>query len=147
MSAEKLDRFHYCQISKFWLSKSALLLSDRFWTDLKICLQVFILAKSLQKTCLYIHEKLQRNPSIGRGLKIFVFDKRPKGCDEVKNSMGLLQGPRLMAWTTKSPIRQNHWVPLGCTVVGLSARPCPFNYFQISSIQEFLVSKQDIVYD
>ena len=28
--------------------------------------------------------------------------------------MGLLQGPRLMAWTTKSPIRRNHWVPLGC---------------------------------
>ena len=26
--------------------------------------------------------------------------------------MGLLQGPRLMAWTTKSPI--NHYVPLGC---------------------------------
>ena len=37
-----------------------------------------------------------------------------EGCDEVKNSMGLLQGPRLMAWTTKSPIRGNHWVPLGC---------------------------------
>ena len=28
--------------------------------------------------------------------------------------MGLLQGPRLMAWTSKSPIRGNHWVPLGC---------------------------------
>ena len=28
--------------------------------------------------------------------------------------MGLLQGPRLMAQTTKSPIRRNHWVPLGC---------------------------------
>ena len=28
--------------------------------------------------------------------------------------MGLLQGPRLMARTTKSPIRRNHWVPLGC---------------------------------
>ena len=28
--------------------------------------------------------------------------------------MGLLQGPRLMAWTTKSPIQGNHWVPLGC---------------------------------
>jgi hypothetical protein len=24
--------------------------------------------------------------------------------------MGLLQGPRLMAWTQKSPIRGNHWV-------------------------------------
>ena len=28
--------------------------------------------------------------------------------------MGLLQGPRLMAWTTKSPIWGNHWVLLGC---------------------------------
>ena len=28
--------------------------------------------------------------------------------------MGLPQGPRLMARTTKSPIRRNHWVPLGC---------------------------------
>ena len=44
----------------------------------------------------------------------WIFDKRPQGCDEVKNSMGHLQGPRLMAWTTKSPIRGNHWVPWGC---------------------------------
>ena len=43
-----------------------------------------------------------------------IFDKRPQGCYEVKYSMGLLQGPRLMARTTKSPIRRNHWVPLGC---------------------------------
>jgi hypothetical protein len=28
--------------------------------------------------------------------------------------MGLQQGPRLMACTTKSSIRGNHWVPLGC---------------------------------
>ena len=28
--------------------------------------------------------------------------------------MGLLQGPRLMAQTTKSPIWRNHWVPVGC---------------------------------
>ena len=26
-------------------------------------------------------------------------------------SMGLLQGLKLMAWTTKSLIRGNHWVP------------------------------------
>ena len=43
-----------------------------------------------------------------------IFDKRPQGCHEVKNSMGLLQGPRLMAWTTKSSILENHWVPWGC---------------------------------
>ena len=28
--------------------------------------------------------------------------------------MGHLQGPRLMACTTKSQIRENHWVPSGC---------------------------------
>ena len=27
--------------------------------------------------------------------------------------VGLLLGPRLMAWTTKSPIWVNHWVTLG----------------------------------
>jgi hypothetical protein len=26
----------------------------------------------------------------------------------------ILQGPRLMTWTTKSPIQGNQWVPLGC---------------------------------
>ena len=67
---EKLNRFYYCQISKFGFFKSALLLLDRFWTNLKICLQFFLL-KSLQKTCLYIHWKLQRNPSAGKGLNFF----------------------------------------------------------------------------
>ena len=43
-----------------------------------------------------------------------IFDKRPQGCHEVKNSMGILQGPRLMAWTTKRPILENQWVPWGC---------------------------------
>ena len=52
-----------------------------------------------------------------KGLKIFHFDKSPQGWDEVKNSIGLLQGPRLMAWTTKSPIQRNHWVPLGCRAI------------------------------
>ena len=31
------------------------------------------LAKSLQKSCLYVHEKLQRNPSVGSCLKFFIF--------------------------------------------------------------------------
>ena len=77
---------------------------------------IFYMSKSVfgtnhnKKTCLYVHEKLQRNPSVGSCIKFFIFDlidltiwdfdKRPQGCDEVKNSMGLLQGPRLMAWTT-----------------------------------------------
>ena len=62
---EKLNRFHYCQISKFWFFKSALLLSDQFWANI-LYVREFLLAKSLQKTCLYVHEKLQRNPSVGR---------------------------------------------------------------------------------
>ena len=39
----------------------------------------FFLAKSRQKPCLYLREKLQRNPSVGGGLKIFIF--RPYGFD------------------------------------------------------------------
>ena len=54
---EKLNRFHYCQISKFWFFKSALLLSDQFWANI-LYVREFLLAKSLQKTCLYVHEKL-----------------------------------------------------------------------------------------
>ena len=60
-----------------------------------------------------------------KGLKIFhfltlsiwkfgIFDKCLQGCDEVKNSMGPLQGPRLMTGITKSPIWGNQWVHLGC---------------------------------
>ena len=40
------------------------------------------LAKSLQKTCLYVHEKLQRNPSVGRGLKFVIF--RPYGFENLE---------------------------------------------------------------
>ena len=36
------------------------------------------------------------------------------GGDEVKYSIGLLQGPGLMTWTTKSQNLGNHWVPLRC---------------------------------
>ena len=96
------------------------------------CRQPFFLTKSLQTNCPYIHKKLQRNPSVGRGLKIhfwslwiwkfLIFDKCPQGCDEVKNTMGILHGPRLMTWTTKSPIPGNHWVPLGCRALLGSAK-------------------------
>ena len=89
-----------------------------------ICLRVFlgqITTKNLSLRSWEITKKSFRR----KLLKIFhfftlwiwlfgIFDKRPQGCDEVKNSMGLLQGPRLMAWTTKSPILENHWVPWGC---------------------------------
>ena len=73
---EKLNRFYYCQISKFWFFKSALLLSDQFWANI-LYVREFLLAESLQKTCLYVHEKLQRNPSVGSCLKISIF--RPYG--------------------------------------------------------------------
>ena len=94
-----------------------------------ICPRVFWV-KSLQKTCLYVHEKLQRNPSVKSGFIFFIF--QPYGFDylgfltnarRVKNSVGLLQGPRLMAWTTKSPIPGNHWVPLGCRALLGSVKP------------------------
>ena len=85
----------------------------------------FFWAESLQKTCLYVHEKLQRNPSVGSclnfvlffdlmDLTIWEFWQSLQGCDDVKNSMGYLQAHRLMAWTSKSPIRGNHWVSWGC---------------------------------
>ena len=76
---------------------------------------------------------LKRKPSVGRGLKFFIF--RPYGFENLgfltnarrdamrsKNSMGLLQGPRLMAWTTKSPIPRNHWVPIGCWALLVSVK-------------------------
>ena len=116
----KIEQISLFKISKFWFFKSSLLLWDRFWANI-LYVPEFFGAKSLQKICLYVHEKLQRNPSVGSCLNFFIFrpygfdyfkifDKRPQGCDEVKNSMG----PRLMAWTTKSLILEHHWVPWGC---------------------------------
>ena len=35
-----------------------------------------------------------------------IFGKRPQRCDEVKKLMGLLQGPRLMAWTKKVQLKK-----------------------------------------
>ena len=107
---------------KILIFKSVLLLLDRFWTHLNTCPRICF-AKSLQKNCLYIQGKLQTNPSVRTGLKIFIvwpygfenlgFLKNVQGCNEVKNSMSHLQVPRLMAWTTKSPIQGNHRVPSG----------------------------------
>ena len=77
-------------------------------------LSSIFLAKSLQKNCFYVHEKLQRKPFVGRGLKFFFFqpygfDKCPQGCYEVKKSrQGLLQGSRLTVRTTKNSIWRNH---------------------------------------
>ena len=57
--------------------------------------------------------------------------------------MSLLQGFRLMAWTTKSLIQGNQWVPLGCrallgsvrivNLVGISQKKnCLVNILQFS---------------
>ena len=124
INGENWADFIIVKFQNFDFFKCALLLSDRFWANI-LYVPEFFWAESLQKTCLYVHEKLQRNPSVGSCLIFFyfltlliwlfgIFDKGPQGCNEVKNSMGLLQGPRLMAWTTKSPILENHWVPWGC---------------------------------
>ena len=43
--------------------------------------------------------------------------------------MGLLQGPRLMAWITKSPIRGNNWVPLGSRALLGSVKPTNLRFF------------------
>ena len=94
--------------------------TDRFWTNV-LYVKEFFWARSLHNTCLYLHKKsfcrkwLKKFHFLTLWIWLFgIFDKCPQGWDEVKNSMGLLQGPRLMAWTTKSPILENHWVPWGC---------------------------------
>ena len=69
---------------------------------------IFLSLCGLLKTT--THQKLPQ-----RTVDHFDPSSHPKQeCDEVKNSMGLLQRPRVIAWTTKSPIRGNHWVPFGC---------------------------------
>ena len=92
---EKLNWFYYCQISKFWFFKSALLLSDQFWANI-LYVREFLLAKSLQKTCFNVHEKLQRNPSVGSCLIFFIF--RPYGFDH----MGFLTNARRGAMRSKT---------------------------------------------
>ena len=51
--------------------KRALHLSDRLLGRSYICLQ-FFLGQITSKKCHYVHEKLQRKPSIERGLKFFM---------------------------------------------------------------------------
>ena len=129
-----MNRFHYFQISKFWFFKSALLLSDRFWANILYVFWGQITTENLSLCWWEITKKSFRR----KWLKNFhlltlwiwlfgIFDKPPQGCNQVKNSMGLLQGPRLMAWTTKSPIRGNHWVPLGCRALLGSVNSQTFN--------------------
>ena len=107
--------------------------TDRFWANVLYVLEFFlgrITTKNLALCPWEITEKSFRR----KLLKFFhfltlwiwlfgIFDKRPQGCHEVKNSMGLLQGPRMMAWTTISPILENHWVPWGCMAHLGSVKP------------------------
>ena len=69
--------------------------TDRFWANI-LYVQEFFWAKSLQKTCLYVHEKLQRNPSVGSCLKFFTF--LPYGFDY----LGFLTNARRGAMRSKT---------------------------------------------
>ena len=69
--------------------------TDRFWANI-LYVREFLLAKSLQKTCLYVHEKLQRNPSVGSCIKIFIF--RPYEFDY----LGFLTNARRGAMRSKT---------------------------------------------
>ena len=68
---------------------------DRFWADI-VYVQEFFLAKSLQKTYFHVHEKLQRNPSVGSCIKIFIF--RPYEFDY----LGFLTNARRGAMRSKT---------------------------------------------
>ena len=104
---------------KFWFfEKNGSILGKYF-----ICLRVFLGHITTKNLPLYSWEitmkffrKLMLNFHFSTlWIWLFgIFDKRPQGCNEIKTSMGLLQGSRLRAWTTKSPIQGNHWVPWGC---------------------------------
>ena len=78
-----------------------------FWADILYVQEFFFLC---------VNEKLQRNPPVRNGLIFFIFQLY--GFDHLgfltNARRGLLQGPRVMDWTTKSPILGNHWVLLGC---------------------------------
>ena len=68
--------------------------TDRFWANI-LYVQEFFWVESLQKTCLYVHEKLQRNPSVGSCLKFFIF--LPYGFDY----LGFLTNARRGAMRSK----------------------------------------------
>ena len=68
---------------------------DQFWANI-LYVPEFFWAESLQKTCLYVHEKLQRNPSEGSCLKFFTF--LPYGFDY----LGFLTNARRGAMRSKT---------------------------------------------
>ena len=91
----KIEQISLSKISKFWFFKCALLLSDQFWANI-LYVRQFLWAESLQKICLYLHEKLQRNPFVGSCLKFFIF--QPYGFDY----LGFLTNARVGAMRSKT---------------------------------------------
>ena len=68
---------------------------DQFWANI-LYVREFFWAETLQKTCIYVHEKLQRNPSIGSCLNFFIF--QPYGFD----CLGFLTNARRGAMRSKT---------------------------------------------
>ena len=62
---------------------------DHFWANI-LYVREFFWAKSLQKTCFYVHVKLQRNPSVESCSKIFIF--QPYGFDYLGFSTNTRRG-------------------------------------------------------
>ena len=90
----KIEQISLSKISNFRSFKTALLLLDQFWANI-LYVWKFLLAKSLQKTCLYVHQKLQRNPSVGSCLKFFIF------LPYVFDYLGFLTNARRVAMRSK----------------------------------------------
>ena len=73
----------------------------------------FFWPNHFKKSCIHVRLwEITKSSFRRKGLKIFHFSTLWiwKFGTFDKNSKGLLQGPRLMSWTTKSPIGGNHWV-------------------------------------
>ena len=64
--------FYVCEMYVSLLIKYLTEPTDQFLADI-LYVPEFFWAESLQKTCFYVHEKLQRNPSVGSCLKFFTF--------------------------------------------------------------------------
>ena len=98
----KIEQISLFKISKFWFFKSALLLSDRFWANI-LYVPEFFWAESLQKTCLYVHEILQRNPFVESCSNFFIF--RPYWFDY----LGFLTNVRRGAMRSKNQWDLDWW--------------------------------------
>ena len=71
---------------------------------------------SYQSYLINLKKSLNFRHFIGKAIKNSLNDNYKilqKGCEEVKNRMGLLLEPKLTTWNTKSPILAFYLVPLG----------------------------------